>query len=360
MTAETSLAEHAAAAAAQYGRVREDWARCARKIESMLTDWLDEERINYESVAARAKTVRSFREKAGRGQEGQPDLPRYADPLRDITDLMGARVITYLPESVERACEVIHREFTVVEHQDKGQRAKDRGSFGYASRHFLVRLTPERAALSEYRVLRGKTFEIQVRTAVQHAWAEFEHDVRYKVAVPDALKPELDRRFLLAAALIELADAEFTRIDELFREVAKESAQTDRERPGESGSPASRSRREGAVLRRLEPVTLMNWLAERYPEASKSKVEHYEWMTDILEAFGLRDASALELALAGVSSDAVAAAMGHRFPPGQVRRLDDDLLAALGEQYVAGQPDTSDRRESVLRRRATALSERST
>ncbi len=53
---------------AQYDQARPDFEKCAHKIQGMLTDWLDDERVNYESVSARAKTVTSFRAKAGRSR----------------------------------------------------------------------------------------------------------------------------------------------------------------------------------------------------------------------------------------------------------------------------------------------------
>ena len=45
---------------------------------------------------------------------------------------------------------------------------------------------------------------------LQHAWAEFEHAIRYKGTIPEEHAPDLDRRFTLAAGLLELADREFT------------------------------------------------------------------------------------------------------------------------------------------------------
>jgi hypothetical protein len=46
--------------------------------------------------------------------------------------------------------------------------------------------------------------------------------------------------------------------------------------------------------------------------------------------------------------------MTHRFPAGTVRRLDDDLLAARGSQYVELFPE-EDRRQKILRGRLKAL-----
>ena len=161
--------------------------------------------------------------------------------------------------------------------------------------------------------------------------------MRYKVAIPPERKPEFDRRFLLAAALVELADAEFTAIEAMFKDLAIDSTQQERSRT--------------AGLRPLDTASLLNWLTERYPGAAKSKPEHYTWILDILGHLQLAEAGALEDALAAVDSDSVAAAMGHAFPAGQVRRLDDDLLAALGEDYISGQPNLSNRRRSLLKGR---------
>lgn len=106
------LSRHADEAMTRYARIRPQYEQCAAKISDLLTVWLDEEQVNYQSVSARAKTLKSFREKAGRGARPGSSEPRYPKPLGDMTDLMGARVITYLPEAVERACEVVK---TVIE-----------------------------------------------------------------------------------------------------------------------------------------------------------------------------------------------------------------------------------------------------
>jgi ppGpp synthetase/RelA/SpoT-type nucleotidyltranferase len=325
----------AEAAAATYRRTHQQYVGGARKLEALIAELIgEEEGINYLSVAARAKDPASFEAKACRPHPEDPSRPKYDDPLQQITDLVAARVITYLAEAVERVCEVIEREFEIVEHTDMGAHVKARGGFGYASRHFLVQLTPARAELPEYDVLRGLTMEIQVRTAVQHAWAEVEHDMRYKVEVPPEQRPEFDRRFLLAAALIELADNEFTAIDTMFRAVAASELSS------------------GATL---TTETLTAYLTQRYPGAPLARATHYDWMLGIVGRLGVRSAEELDALLTDVDSDAVRAAMDHRFPAGMVRRLDDDLLAARGEQYV-GLFGEEERRLSILRGRLKALS----
>ncbi len=325
----------AESAVVTYRRTHQQYVGGARKLEALIGELIgEEEGINFLSVTARAKDPASFEAKACRAHPSDPERSKYDDPLRQITDLVAARVITYLPEAVDRVCEVIEREFEIVEHTDMGADVKARGGFGYASRHFLVRLSRSRAELPEYDVLRGLTMEVQVRTAVQHAWAEVEHDMRYKVDIPPERRAEFDRRFLLAAALIELADNEFTAIDTMYRTVAAEQLNA------------------GA---RLTTETLTAYLTRRYPDAPLARATNYDWMLDILNRLEVHSTDELDTLLEDVDSDAVRAAMNHRFPAGMVRRLDDDLLAARGESYLSlfGEED---RRLSILRSRLKALS----
>ena len=347
--------DHARRAAARYRSLYEQHASCARQIEGLFTRWLDAEGINYLGISARAKTVESFRTKAGKQSEDGL-APRYPEPLVDITDQIGARIITYLPESVDRTCEILRSELRVEEDIDKGERTRRRGGFGYASRHFLVRLDPTRAGSLEYKSMGNKVFEVQVRTAAQHTWAEFEHDVRYKVAIPEERKPEFDRRFTLAAALMELADSEFTEIDRLYREIAQQSVQEARSQrsagPSDPARPKRSSGNQPPPEVALDAAGLATWLTERYPDAPKSKREHYAWMVQILRSCDIGTLQALDCTLVGVDPSAVNDAMSHQFPAGHVRRLDDDLLAAFGDRYVLRSAAVEDRTDLLQRRLA--------
>lgn len=338
------VTKHGRDAASRYGRVHAEYAGCARQLEDLLTRWLDAEGINYLAVAARAKTVDSFRVKASR-VEHDGVTPHYIDPMTGVNDLLAARVITYLPDSVERVCDILGREFEVEDDDDKGEQTRQRGDFGYASRHLLVRLRPQRAASLEYHSLGSKVFEIQVRTAAQHAWAEYEHDLRYKGEIPPDRQPEFNRRFTLAAALMELADLEFTAIDRLYRELEADSMQEAR-RPS-AGLDADRSRKHESqtvdLVAPLDVPSLTTWLTERYGDAPKSKREQYGWMLDLLATFGVASLTELDRLLSKVDTLAVVEAMHHRFAASQIRRLDDDLLTALGEDYIRRSSTEDDR-----------------
>lgn len=152
-----------------------------------VTALLDDAGINYLSITARTKSVESFAAKVERTVDGRR---LYTDPLVEITDQVGLRVITYLREDVAAVANVLGDEMRLLDDRDMGLETAREGRWGYASRHLLVGVEGEQQPAS-----------IQVRTVLQHAWAEFEHDVRYKGSIPAAHGAELDRRFTLAAGL---------------------------------------------------------------------------------------------------------------------------------------------------------------
>ena len=180
-----------------------------------MTTLLDDAGINYLSVTARTKSVASFAAKADRSVDGRR---LYTDPLAEITDQVGLRVITFLRDDVTAVANLLAEEMQLLDDRDMGQETASEGRWGYASRHLLVAVEGEQQPAS-----------IQVRTILQHAWAEFEHDIRYKGSIPEEDAPDLDRRFTLAAGLLELADREFSAIRERLRSTAAraERSETD-------------------------------------------------------------------------------------------------------------------------------------
>jgi hypothetical protein len=82
----------------------------------------------------------------------------------------------------------------------------------------VVTLSPKRCDLVEYRRFPGQKAEIQIRSILQHAWAEIEHDLGYKRK--EDVPREIRRRFSRIAGLLELVDTEFVKIrDELQKYV---------------------------------------------------------------------------------------------------------------------------------------------
>lgn len=301
-------------AVAEYSARYEQTQQLTDMFVADLSALIDEAGINYLSVSGRAKSPTSFADKIGRYTTARGHRrfePELFDPHTEITDQVGVRVITYVQSDIEPIAAMLYQNFTVLEDRDKGQETAAAGRFGYASRHMLISRDPD---ATEYDPTQCAS--VQLRTVLQHAWAEFEHDARYKGAVPAEHAPELERRFTLAAGLIELADQEFS----VIRDTLRRDARTG-EVPLEEG--------------RINPRDLASFLAGCYPDANFSRADQYVWASEILSDLGVASIEALRERLQGIDSEATMRSMGFRTPPGAIRRLDDDLLAAYREEYIA-------------------------
>ncbi len=298
----------------EYAELQPTLRQAADEFVQLLTSILDDAGINYLSVTGRAKSVASFAAKAARTVDGKPS---FTDPLRQITDQIGARVITYVHSDVQAVADLLDDQVIVHDDRDMGRETASEGRFGYASRHLLVGLDQARENQPGYEALAGRTAQVQIRTVLQHAWAEFEHDIRYKGTIPDEHVPDFDRRFTLAAGLLELADREFSTI-------------RDRLQAGMTGSSPEPEDDDP----RISPRELAAFLAGQYADAGWSRTDHYEWISGLLLELGITSLAELGDALRPVDAEALTERMDYRYPPGAVRRLDDALLWVYGDTYV--------------------------
>jgi len=273
---------------------------------ALVTTRLDDAGINYLTITGRTKSVASFAAKAARAEIG---TAAHDDPMTGITDQVGVRVVTYLLSEVEAVVELLADQFEVLDDRDMGQETASQGRFGYSSRHLLVSADGREPELEH-------PASIQVRTVLQHAWAEFEHDIRYKGTVPAEHAPDLDRRFTLAAGLLELADREFSAIRARIRVAGPQEAEAD------TGDP------------RISGHDLAAFLTGQYADAGWSRTDHYAWISGLLLELGITSLDELAGLLTSVDSAAINALLEYRYPPGAVRRLDDALLAVFGNRYL--------------------------
>lgn len=189
------------------------------RVRDLLRQLLVDRGIRVHSVEARVKERSSLARKAEKHE------PPYVS-LREITDILGARIITHFSDDVDVVGRLIEEEFAVDHVHSRDPRASiDASHFGYLSLHYVVALSPAREALPEWAPLAGWQFEIQIRTILQHAWAEIEHDRGFHTA--SDVPADVRRRWSRVAALLELADSEFVEL----RDVAAKGAVVGQERP---------------------------------------------------------------------------------------------------------------------------------
>ena len=105
-------------------------------------------------------------------------IPKYSDPLNQILDQIGARVVTFYTSDVEVIAKEINRYFHSIE--NKILVPDGESEFGYIGQHFILLLPSDVLAGFNDDDNLPQFFELQIKTLFQHAWSEAEHDLGYK------------------------------------------------------------------------------------------------------------------------------------------------------------------------------------
>jgi ppGpp synthetase/RelA/SpoT-type nucleotidyltranferase len=132
----------------------------------------------------------------------------YGQPKRQVTDLVAARIITYYKDDVSVVVNTLANALDINRFKSVDKREElEVVEFGYTSVHLIARTKGSWPTSPQYFALRRKWFEIQVRSVLEHAWAEIEHEVVYKSGIkyPALIK----RRFARIAGAIEMLEDEF-------------------------------------------------------------------------------------------------------------------------------------------------------
>ena len=193
MTKTTKLDPHCEAIVLEYKDNLPLLQKMETEVLGKLKGMLSEIGLLVAAVESRVKTESSLR--------GKLELKgsKYHS-LKDITDILGLRVITFYIDDVDKVASAVERLFTVDwENSVDKRKILEIDSFGYLSLHYIC-------SMPEY----PYRFEIQMRTLLQHAWANLNHDTGYKSGV------EVPRQYLRSinrlAGMLELIDDEFSKI----------------------------------------------------------------------------------------------------------------------------------------------------
>lgn len=160
-------------------------------------------------IAARPKSPARFLAKAEKTANG---AAKYSDPLSQIQDQVGARIVVFYEDDVSVASTLVERYYHA--HERQLLIPETEWEFGYFGLHYVLTLpsdaVPGHIPLDDA----PQVFELQIKTLWQHAWSEANHDLGYKP--PEDLSPDSRRRLAFTSAQAWGADRVFS---ELFREM---------------------------------------------------------------------------------------------------------------------------------------------
>ena len=312
---------HRAKAEDSYRLVRTTYVRFAETVSDILREVISSLSMKVVAVESRAKSVESFREKAGRLQDDNPLVPRYEQPLLQIEDLAAARIITFFLTDVEVIDRRIRDEFDVIERSDRSEQLLEASLVGYRSVHYVVQLRHNRTTLPEYRVYRDLKVEIQLRTVLQHAWAEIEHDIQYKST--EDVPPKIQQRFANLAGLLAIADREFQSVHD-----EEERIRTDTQVSIDQGKLETIS---------ITAESLKAYADKKLGEDRRMTLSGYEWEARYIRNIGFSNLEQLERAIGDYDHDQVSRTI-HGSRMGQLSRLGDMVMLSVGDRFVSDHP----------------------
>jgi putative GTP pyrophosphokinase len=143
-------------------------------------------------------------------------------PMQDgkplITDIIGVRIVCPFIEDVDTVAAILNRLFKVRDVEKKGSTYSFK-EFGYESTHLLAEIPGQ--LIKKYGDCGCDVAEIQIRTILQDAWAEVEHELVYKAEFTPFDKP-MKRKLAAINANLSLADLIFQEIRAYQRQLNDE------------------------------------------------------------------------------------------------------------------------------------------
>ena len=185
----------------RYNDIFEYYERLGNNLTNDLRELLQEHKLDVLDIYTRTKSFKSFWDKI--------QIKKYDDPLEDIEDICGVRIIYFYLSDLEQISQIIEKEFEILEVVDKKAELGE-SAFGYRDKHYIVKIKKSWEAVPGYRKLIGLKAEIQLRTILMHAWDDIEHKLAYKTE--EDIPTEFRRNLFRISASLEDTDEQFDRL----------------------------------------------------------------------------------------------------------------------------------------------------
>jgi len=151
----------------------------AQRLETYIADCV-QQLPRIDRVSARAKLPDRFIAKATKLLDD--GKRKYDQPLAQIQDQIGARIVTFYLEDVVTVSTVVDRYFHAIEARDVIPDSES--EFGYVGKHYVLAIPEDVFPEADGDLPRmPRFFELQIKTLFQHAWSEAGHDLAYKPVI---------------------------------------------------------------------------------------------------------------------------------------------------------------------------------
>ena len=153
----------------EYKSQQSTYKEFGKTVCKIIRPILKNNEFKHQDVTYREKGINSLRKKIIKDKRYQE-----LKTITGIDDLAGCRIIFYIDKDIERFRNHIYKEFKVIKEELKYSEDE------YNALHFVVTLNKDRLKLMEYAKYSRLKCEIQLTTALYHAWSEMNHDIIYK------------------------------------------------------------------------------------------------------------------------------------------------------------------------------------
>ena len=199
-------------------QLEEQYTRYKEKFEHLLYDLQHDFRTELKKISLHVTLKNRVKEFDSVYMKVLAKNIDFDKALFTLTDIMGLRIICPFMEDVKTVEAFIRNYCTVVEEERKGENLSFR-EFGYESIHFLIEI-PE-ILRDKYSIDKNFCCEVQIRTILQDAWAEVEHELVYKAEFSPYDEP-LKRKLAALNANLSLSDIIFQEIRDYQRQLHTE------------------------------------------------------------------------------------------------------------------------------------------